>query len=176
MIPKAALIAIIITAIIFAGATITTSPTASAHLDICAQNAAESLQSIWHGLCDLQTQILEVSLTTLEVITNTNFTLVAPGETVTVEVSCFDASHVPIGNIWTINATKLVTVFNNATMMNQTVIQIFTQSNIPGVDTGGIPGLPTSISSGDSLTITVTNNQNLTDLTIEAIQACATFR
>ncbi len=37
--------------------TIGTSSLASAHIDLCAQPSADSLKSVWHGLCDLQEQI-----------------------------------------------------------------------------------------------------------------------
>jgi len=95
-----------------------------------------------------------VSETTL----NSRGTLVPPGETVTVEVQCFNATNIKIGNVWVIKS-----ITENATRI---------QSNIPGLDTGGV-GVPTSIRSGDSLKITVTNSLNLPDLTIGATQVCA---
>jgi len=39
---------------------------ATAHLDICGQPSVDSSKSVWHGLCDLQTQIDDIQTSSSE--------------------------------------------------------------------------------------------------------------
>ena len=47
----------------FVAGSITTGSIAFAHIDICSQKSVDSLNSVWHGLCDLQQQLNTIELT-----------------------------------------------------------------------------------------------------------------
>jgi len=47
----------VIIAVAFSVGMIASPNIATAHLDMCAQPAADSMKSVWHALCDLQNQI-----------------------------------------------------------------------------------------------------------------------
>jgi len=56
-------IMMLVIAVAFVTGTLTTASVASAHIDICAQPSADTLKSVWHGICDLQEQIDTIVLT-----------------------------------------------------------------------------------------------------------------
>ena len=48
---------IVAIAVSFVAGIVVSPNMATAHLDMCAQPSANSLKSVWHALCDLQTEI-----------------------------------------------------------------------------------------------------------------------